>query len=123
VDSVKYAGIILDLDGTVYRGDELITGVAEFFAGYVDKIDLKVLFYTNRSSRTPLAIANKLNAMGLSVREEQLLTSSLSASRNALPGLPRCKWRLASNRSFWANHIRRGYTWQPGKWGWNWTKS
>ncbi len=56
--------IILDLDGTVYRGNEVIKGVPEAVAG-LRQNGVKIFFLSNASMRTRKQMAEKLNRMGI----------------------------------------------------------
>ncbi len=61
----RYDAVLVDLDGVMYRGDEPVAGAG----GVVDKVralGTPLLFLTNNSSRTPEAIAGKLERMGVS---------------------------------------------------------
>ena len=68
----RYRGYILDLDGTLYRGDQAIPG-ARFFVEQLRKRGIPHLFLTNNSSRTPGQVADKLRRLGFPVEEEQKL--------------------------------------------------
>lgn len=56
--------ILLDLDGTVYRGAQAITGVADTIAT-LRKKGLKLFFISNASIRTREEQAEKLRTMGI----------------------------------------------------------
>jgi glycerol 3-phosphatase-2 len=75
----RYDALLLDLDGVVYRGDEVIPGAAEV----LDEVragDARVLFLTNNSSKTPEQVASKLGAMGVRARPDEVLTSALATA-------------------------------------------
>ncbi|MFP5303574.1 hypothetical protein R2R70_20560, partial [Cobetia sp. SIMBA_158] len=55
----KYKGYLIDLDGTMYRGTELIEEAADFIKRLNEK-NIPYLFVTNNSSRTPAQVAEKL---------------------------------------------------------------
>jgi len=61
-DSVK--AVLLDLDGTVYRGSEPVAGASEAVARLL-KAGLIVRYLTNNSGAQPAEIAQKLSAMGV----------------------------------------------------------
>lgn len=65
---------LLDLDGTIYLGDELLPGAAAFIAGLEER-GLGYLFLTNNSSRDKGAYVQKLSALGIPVKGERVLTS------------------------------------------------
>lgn len=66
--------IIIDLDGTVYRGDRLVDHAKAFFAMLKEKnVSYKV--FTNCSMRTPEELTLVLKGMGLEVAENNIVTS------------------------------------------------
>lgn len=68
-------GLLFDLDGTVYRGDDPIPGAADFLRR-AGAAGLDCLFVTNRANRTPEAVALQLNDMGIDCGPAQILTSA-----------------------------------------------
>ena len=72
---VDIEGIILDLDGTIYRGESLLPFAAEFVSKAKEK-GIKILFLTNNSQRTTLYYTKKLQNMGINVTQEEILTSA-----------------------------------------------
>ena len=75
----QYNGFLIDLDGTMYRGTEVIQE-AGHFVNELKARDLPYLFVTNNSSRTPLQVAQKLKDFGIAAEEEQVFTSSLATA-------------------------------------------
>jgi 4-nitrophenyl phosphatase len=68
-------GLLLDLDGTVYRGHEEVPGAARF-VGKLPQWGVKPLFVTNRANRPPAAICEQLKAYGIACSEDDVLTSA-----------------------------------------------
>lgn len=68
-------GFIFDLDGTLYRGNEVIPGAAEFVAGLRRK-GVPLLFLTNNSTTPPRGVAERLTGMGIPARPEEVLGSA-----------------------------------------------
>ena len=68
-------GVILDLDGTVYRGSAEVPGAAQF-VGWLRKQDIKYLFVTNRANRTPGEISAQLRGYGIACEERDILTTA-----------------------------------------------
>ena len=67
--------LVLDLDGTLYLGDELFEYTPEFLNG-LEKLGIRYLFASNNSSKTARDYARKLNRMGLRVTEKMVYTSA-----------------------------------------------
>lgn len=68
-------GFLVDLDGVVYTGDEVIPGAPEFFELLRER-GTPFLLITNNSSRRAEQFAEKLSGMGIPVRPEEILTSA-----------------------------------------------
>lgn len=73
----RYDVLLLDLDGTVYRGAEAVPGAHEALA---DR-SVDVLYVTNNASRSPADVAQHLQALGFDAHTESVVTSSQSAAR------------------------------------------
>ena len=71
-----YDGFILDLDGTVYLGNELIPGALETIE-YLKANNKKVLYLTNKPLETREQYANKLTELGIPTKPDEILTSSV----------------------------------------------
>ncbi len=72
-------GVVLDLDGVVYRGGVAVPGAGDALAVLVDRHD--VLFATNNSRRTPAEVAGAIErATGVAVDPATVLTSALAAA-------------------------------------------
>ena len=69
------SGIILDLDGTVYLGNEAIPGAAGFVARAREE-GMRPLFVTNRANRTGETICSQLNNLGIACDLPDILTSA-----------------------------------------------
>lgn len=71
----KYKGYLIDLDGTMYRGTELIEEARDFVKK-LRELNIPYLFVTNNSSRTPAQVADKLRAFSIPTEDEQVFTTS-----------------------------------------------
>jgi HAD superfamily hydrolase (TIGR01457 family) len=65
---------LLDMDGTIYLGDELIDGARKFLETIKDK-GKRYIFLTNNSSKNKETYVNKLNGLGIQATEEEVFTS------------------------------------------------
>lgn len=81
----NYKGYLIDLDGTMYRGTELIQEAVHFVKKLKDN-GIPYLFVTNNSSRTPAQVAEKLRKFTIPATEEQVFTTS-QATANYIYGL------------------------------------
>nr|WP_263325002.1 TIGR01457 family HAD-type hydrolase [Neobacillus sp. Marseille-Q6967] len=71
----KYKGYLIDLDGTMYKGNERIDAAANFVKGLQAK-GIPYLFVTNNSSKTPAQVAQKLRDFDIPAEEQQVFTTS-----------------------------------------------
>jgi HAD superfamily hydrolase (TIGR01450 family) len=69
-----FAGYALDLDGTVYLGDELLPGAAET-VGELRAAGARVIFVTNKPLETSAQYAAKLTALGIPAVAEDVVTA------------------------------------------------
>jgi HAD superfamily hydrolase (TIGR01450 family) len=76
--------LLLDLDGTVFRGQQPTTGAVETLA----TIGSRILFVTNNASRGPAEVAQHLCAMGFTAKPDDVVTSAQSAARLLQEQLP-----------------------------------
>lgn len=74
-----YDAALLDLDGTVYRGHEVIEYVPESLQA-AQQHGMRSVFVTNNASRPPQAVADLLSGMGVSAVADQVLTSPQAAA-------------------------------------------
>lgn len=75
----QYKGYLIDLDGTMYRGNEPIEAASDF----VDALNRKpipYLFVTNNSAMTQQAVSEKLNKMGINSTPNHVFTSSMATA-------------------------------------------
>lgn len=75
-----YKGYLVDLDGTMYKGNQVIEGAAEFIQS-LNKHDIPYLFLTNNSSKTQVDVATHLNSMGIETTPDRVFTTSMAAAK------------------------------------------
>ena len=73
-------GYLIDMDGVVYRGSELIPGAA-YFVGQLRERNIPFLFLTNNSQRTRRDVAARLARMGIDVEEQHVFTCAMATAR------------------------------------------
>jgi len=73
-------GYLIDMDGVIYRGNELIPGADRFIASLCDA-EVPFLFLTNNSQRTRRDVAMKLERLGIDVEERHVFTCAMATAR------------------------------------------
>lgn len=73
-------GFILDMDGVVYKGHDIVPG-ADRFVKFLQANDFPFLFVTNNSQRSRRDIQRKLSKMDINVGEDNIFTCSMSTAR------------------------------------------
>ena len=72
-------GFIIDMDGVIYHGNNILPGVNEFLK-WLEDTGKSYLFLTNASQRTPKELHEKLERLGIHVKEEHFYTSALATA-------------------------------------------
>lgn len=80
----RYDVLLLDLDGTVYQGQEEIVGAKEALA----LCSAKQFFVTNNASRGPETVAEHLTELGMPTTADAVVTSAQSAARLVAAQVP-----------------------------------
>ena len=81
-------GYLIDMDGVLYRGKNLIPGSDSFIRQLRAK-NIPFRLLTNNSQRTRRDVAMKLSRLGIEVEEEHVFTSAMATARflaNQKPG-------------------------------------
>jgi NagD protein len=73
-------GYLIDMDGVIFRGPELIPG-AERFVRQLRAREIPFCFLTNNSQRTRRDVVAKLARMGVEVEEEHIFTCAMATAR------------------------------------------
>ena len=76
--------LLLDLDGTVFRGHEPTAGAVDTLAA----VTSRKLYVTNNASRASEEVAGHLRAMGFAAEPDDVVTSAQSAARLLADRLP-----------------------------------
>lgn len=69
-----YQAVLLDLDGVVYRGEQVLPGARELVA-WLDATGRKALYLSNNSLAAPQEVAAKLARLGMPRPEGRVLTA------------------------------------------------
>ncbi len=81
-------GLILDMDGVLWKGDTPIGDLPAIFAR-IAELGLKVVFATNNGTRSPQQYAERMAGFGVAVEAWQVVTSSLCAAHLLAQKFPR----------------------------------
>ncbi len=80
-------GFLIDMDGVIYRGGQLIEGAGEFIR-QLQSLDVPFTFLTNNSQRTRRDVATRLARMGVEVEERHVFTCAIATARFLAQQLP-----------------------------------
>jgi len=73
------SGIILDLDGVVYEGSDVLPGVLEAIAS-LQRRGKRVAYLTNNSAKSADQIFEKLSGLGIACERQEVITASETAA-------------------------------------------
>lgn len=74
---MTYSGAILDVDGTVVRGEQALPGTEKGLTA-LDSRSIRRLFVSNNPTRPPESYAEKLRAAGIDAAPDEILTAATS---------------------------------------------
>jgi glycerol-1-phosphatase len=77
--AARYDALLFDLDGVIYRGDDVVDGAPETIEA-VRRAGVNVVFLTNNSSRTPEYVAGKLVRLGVKTDASEVMTSAVATA-------------------------------------------
>lgn len=75
----RYRGYLIDLDGTMYRGEERIDAAVRFVRRLAEE-KIPYLFVTNNSTKPPEQVAEKLNRFGIPATKDSVFTTSMATA-------------------------------------------
>lgn len=73
-------GFLIDMDGVIYRGSELIPGADRVIASLRAR-GIPFLFLTNNSQRTRRDVVTKLKRLGIDAEEKHVFTCAMATAR------------------------------------------
>jgi NagD protein len=73
-------GFLIDMDGVINRGKQLIPGADRFIATLLDR-RIPFAFLTNNSQRTRRDVVRRLAGMGIFVEERHIFTCAMATAR------------------------------------------
>ncbi len=72
-------GFLLDMDGVIYKGSQLVEGADKFISTLLEH-EIPFLFLTNNSQRSQLDVVIKLRRMGISVTDRHVFTCAMATA-------------------------------------------
>lgn len=81
-------GFLIDMDGVIYRGGELIPGADQLIHRLLQE-EIPFLFLTNNSQRTRRDVAMKLSRLAIKVSERHIFTCAMSTAQFLATQKPR----------------------------------
>src|SRR6266851_5235670 len=79
-EEIMRHGYLIDMDGVLYRGSELIPG-ADAFVAELRARHIPFLLLTNNSQRTRRDVVAKVARLGIDVEDEHIFTSAMATAR------------------------------------------
>ncbi|WP_280269539.1 HAD-IIA family hydrolase [Nocardia wallacei] len=74
----RFGALLLDLDGTLYRGNDVIPGAPQALSGATSPQAL--MYVTNNASRSAATVAGHLAELGFAATENEVVTSAQAAA-------------------------------------------
>ena len=79
LDVTSLRAAVLDMDGVLWRGSEILPGIAEFFA-FLQQHKIGFALATNNSTKTVQMYVERLNHVGVPAAPEQVITSAVATA-------------------------------------------
>jgi 4-nitrophenyl phosphatase len=80
-------GLIIDMDGVLWRGRTFLEGVPEFFS-FLRTNSMPFLLVTNNSTATPMSVVDRMDCAGVQIDPAEVLTSSLATAAHLQQQFP-----------------------------------
>jgi|SRR6478672_11594309 len=78
----EFEGVLVDLDGVVWVGREMVPGAVETLARLLAD-GMEIVFVTNNSVKPPSAYAARLRDAGIEIADDRVLTGGVTTARLA----------------------------------------
>ncbi len=110
IDLKRIQHVVLDMDGTLYKGARLFAQTVPFLAG-LRSLEIGYTFLTNNTSRSKADYVEKLRKMGIEAREPEIYTPAESAMSYLRTNLPQAKTlAILGTQSLEREFIGAGFT-------------
>lgn len=104
----SYKGYLIDLDGTMYRGEEKIEEASDFIKVLVEK-NIPYLFVTNNSSRKPEQVAEKLMSLDIPATPDHVFTTSMATANYMMERKPQATVYMIGEEGLRAALLEKGF--------------
>lgn len=108
----SYTTFLIDLDGVVYRGEELVPGAKEFIA-WLETNQKKYLFPTNNSFLSEAQVLAKLARLGIVTQDQHILGAGQAAVRSIVRRFPHASVYVIGEPALKSLVIEHGLTVAP----------
>jgi 4-nitrophenyl phosphatase len=72
-------GLVLDMDGVLWRGDHSLLDMPAFFE-QIGRLNLQIILATNNATRSVVQYQEKLQGFGVELRPDQIVNSPMAAA-------------------------------------------
>jgi HAD superfamily hydrolase (TIGR01457 family) len=107
--TMRFDGLVFDLDGVVYRGDDPVSGAPEALSE-LRRAGVRTVFCTNNSRTTAEGFVAKLGGMGIEAHRDEIVTSStVTAETLAARGLAGSRAYVVGEEGIEAALVEAGF--------------
>ena len=106
--ALGYSGYIFDLDGTIYRGENLIAGAKETIEK-LKSLDKRIVYLSNKPLQTREDYAAKLTRLSIPTEPSEVINSSLVMARWLSKRAPGASVFIIGEQPLIAEMIREGF--------------
>ncbi len=78
----EFDGFLIDLDGVVWEGREILPGAVEALSSLLDR-GKAIVFVTNNSVKWPASYAERLRGIGIAASDDSVVTAGVATARLA----------------------------------------
>lgn len=99
---------LLDMDGTLYLGDEVFPGAVDFIRT-LENTGRRYIYLTNNSSRAGVDYVNRLRGLGFPCEMENVFTSGMATGMYLMEKYPGVPVYPVGTPAFWTSCAAMAY--------------